>query len=164
MVNLVAAGIVVFVMASLNISPVIAQTQAANLPFQVQAVAQEQWTADKFPPPGIAWAGNSVTVVAPMVFGDPCRAPNVEVRSTPSPSSNATIITVELLAPLSRLSAEMSCMAVLWPVYIIVTIPDLPAGQYSIDVRTSLYGVNIGLPNRGGRVSSKGEILPWSRR
>lgn len=155
------AGLAAVCMAFQNAWSVGSQAQVTTLPFQVKVIDQSQWTPDKSPPPGIVWVGNNITIVAPMVFGTPCHSPNVEVRSRPDRSSNTTVITVELLAPRWQLKADQGCMAVLWSVYVIVTIPDLPPGKYSVDVRNSLYSVNIKLPNPGGRLSPEKEILPW---
>lgn len=52
-------------------------------------------------------------------------------------------------------------MTVLWPVYVVVTIPNLTKGGYAINVRDSIYRVDIELPNPGGHLSSKGELRPW---
>jgi hypothetical protein len=156
-----AIGFSVLLTASINTASAVGEAQTVKLPFKLQVIDQETLTATKFPPPGIAWVGDSITIVAPMDLGDSCSAPNVEVRSTQGRSSNETFITVDLLGVLSRRSKGELCMQEIQNVYVIVTIPDLPPGKYSINVRGSLYSVNIILPNRGGRISSEGSIVQW---
>lgn len=135
--------------------------RAEAIPFQLRVIEQTKWKPSSSPPPGITWIGNIVIVVAPMVLGDPCREPIVEVRSTSGTSPKTTSITVELLGSRSRLPEGSACMAVLWPVYVVVTIPNLAPGGYAINVRDSIYRASIELPNPGGHLSPKGEVRPW---
>ena len=135
--------------------------RAEAIPFQLRVIEQSQWKPNSSPPPGITWIGNTVIVVAPMVLGDPCREPIVEVRSTSGASPKTTSITVELLGSRLRLPGGSACMVVLWPVYVVVTIPNLTPGGYAVNVRDSIYRVNIELPNPGVQLSPKGEVRPW---
>jgi hypothetical protein len=153
------AGILAFVSAvPFSVPPGSAQSPADVPPFQVQAIHRGQWTAEEFPPPGIAWADDSVTIVTPMEFPDPCHGPDVQVTSTLGRSPGETALTVHIRRPRSRLGPRMGCMAVIWPVYVVVSIPGLAPGQYSVEVRAPIYFVSVQMPARGRH--SDGAIRP----
>lgn len=111
-----------------------AELPGARLPFEVRIISWDTRSDRHHPPPGISTVGDTVTVVAPMVFPDPCRTADVDVTGAPGPGDGETTITVHIKRPPSTLRSGQSCMMVLAHRLVIVRIPGLRAGDYSVEV------------------------------
>jgi micrococcal nuclease len=106
-----------------------------RLPFQQHVIYRGLWAAEEYPPPGIWAVGDTVTVVTPMAFPDPCHTVAIDVTRGVSLEMQSALIRVEISRPYSTLGPRENCVQMVARVYLVVTIPGLEPDRYTVEVR-----------------------------